>query len=312
MKNNTINDLPVCSIEFIIDGDEIPENIRSELNDKKIIIVKKNYENKYEVKYDGKKIITLTSNTYKAYLDDYLLLIDEINAPTVPDIEMVDSIKSLLNNLINIELSNISDDMNSNIIIEKIVMLHRNIQDSCGEFDIFNALTDQVHSTAKVIEKYSNYKFAKKWIIDNMPQFIYIKSYQLLELPIDTSQYIIKKLTKENSNQMYTTKCLFDYIDVNVDILQSQNPDQPDANEYRRRTIEIANEKLNKNFNEWWKQKKYNFHCNIDNNLFTLDISDENDSSQINLSSRSLGFQYFLYFYPRRQFLPPLVYPYRS
>ena len=212
-----------------------------------------------------------------------MLLIDEINAPTVPDIEMVDSIKSLLNNLINIELSNISDDMNSNIIIEKIVMLHRNIQDSCGEFDIFNALTDQVHSTAKVIEKYSNYKFAKKWIIDNMPQFIYIKSYQLLELPIDTSQYIIKKLTKENSNQMYTTKCLFDYIDVNVDILQSQNPDQPDANEYRRRTIEIANEKLNKNFNEWWKQKKYNFHCNIDNNLFTLDISDENDSSQINL-----------------------------
>ena len=35
LKNNTISDLPVCSIEFIIDGDDIPENISSELNDKK-------------------------------------------------------------------------------------------------------------------------------------------------------------------------------------------------------------------------------------------------------------------------------------
>ena len=42
--------------------------------------------------------------------------------------------------------------------------------------------------------------------------------------------------------------------------------------------------------------KKIYFHCN-DNNLFTLDISDEYDSSQINLSSRSLGFQYFFAFF---------------
>ena len=96
---------------------------------------------------------------------------------------------------------------------------------------------------------------------------------------------------------MYTTRCLFDYIGVNVDTLQNQSPDQPDSNEYRRRRIEMANEKLTKNFNEWWKQKKYNFHCNIDHNFFTLDISDEDDSSQINLSSRSLGFQYFFAFF---------------
>ena len=51
LKNNTINDFPVCTIEFIIDGDDIPENISSELNDKKIITIKKNYENKYEVEY---------------------------------------------------------------------------------------------------------------------------------------------------------------------------------------------------------------------------------------------------------------------
>ena len=297
LKNNTINDSPVCSIEFIIDGDDIPENISSELGDKKIITIKKNYENKYEVEYDGKEIITLTSNTYKAYLDDYMLLIGEINAPTVPEIEMVDDMKSRLINLIDIELSNISENMDSNTIIKKIVTLHANIQNNCGGVNVFNALMDQVHNTGKTIGKYSSYKLAKKWIIKNMPQFIYIKSYQLLELPIDTSQYIVKKLANENSNQMYTTRCLFDYIDVNVDTLQGQSPDQPDTNEYRRRTIEIANEKLTKNFNEWWKQKKYNFHCNIDNNLFTLDISDENDSSQINLSSRSLGFQYFFAFF---------------
>ena len=83
---------------------------------------------------------------------------------------------------------------------------------------MFNTLLDQVCNITKVIEKHSNYRSAKKWIIDNMPQFIYIKSYQLLELPIDTSQYIAKKLANENDNQMYTTRCLFDYIDVNIDL----------------------------------------------------------------------------------------------
>ena len=77
LKNYIINDLPVCSIEFIIDGDDIPENISSELNDKKIITVKKNYENEYEIEYDGKEIYTLTSDTYRTYLNDYMLLIHE-------------------------------------------------------------------------------------------------------------------------------------------------------------------------------------------------------------------------------------------
>ena len=297
LKNNTISDLPVCSIEFIIDGDDIPENISSELNDKKSIIIKKNYENKYEIEYDGKEIDTLTSNTYKTYLDDYIVLIDEATASTVSDIHTLDDIRSRLHNLINVELNNLSENMNSNTIINKIMILHTNIHASCDGFDMFSALIDQVYSITKVIEKHSNYNSAKKWIIDNMPQFIYIKSYQLLELPIDTSQYVNKKLANVNNNQMYTTRCLFDYIDVNVNTLQNQSPDQPTTNEYRRRIIEIANEKLTKNFNEWWKQKKYNFHCNIDNNLFTLDISDEYDSSQINLSSRSLGFQYFFAFF---------------
>ena len=89
-----------------------------------------------------------------------------------------------------------------------------------------------------------------------MPQFIYIKSYQLLELPIDTSQYIANKRANLNNNQMYTTRCLFDYIDVDVNALQSQSPDQPTTNEYRRRRIEIANEKLTKSFNEMVETKK--------------------------------------------------------
>ena len=297
MKNNTINNLPVCSIEFIIDGDNIPENISSELNDKEKIIVKKNYENKYEVEYDGKEINALTSNIYKTYLDDYILLIDEADTSIVSDINRLEEIRPQLNNLINAELSNISENMDSNTIIDKIMTLHTNIHAICDNFDMFYEFMDQVQSIAKVIEKHSNYNFAKKWIIDNMPQFIYIKSYQLLELPIDTNQYIANRVANLNDNKIYTTKCLFDYIDVDVDALQSQSPDQPTTNEHRRRTIEIANEKLTKNFNEWWKQKRYNFHCNIDNNLFTLDVSDEYDSSQINLLSRSLGFQYFFAFF---------------
>ena len=297
LKNDTISDLPVCSIEFIIDGDDIPENISSELNDKKIITVKKNYENEYEVEYDGKKIDILTPDTYKSYLDDYMFIISDTGVSTDSDTNILNVTKPQLNNLINHELSNLSEDMDSNAIIDKIRTLHTNIQNNCKGSDVFNILMDQVHSITKIIEKYSNYNLAKKWIIDNMPQFIYIKSYQLLELPIDTSQYIANKRANLNNNQMYTTRCLFDYIDVDVDALQSQSPDQPTTNEYRRRRIEIANEKLTKNFNEWWKQKKYNFHCNIDHNFFTLDISDEYDSSQINLLSRSLGFQYFFAFF---------------
>ena len=297
LKNDAINDLPVCSIEFIIDGDDIPENISSELNDKKIITVKKNYENKYEVEYDGKEIHTLTSNTYKTYLSDYMMLIHEITTSNISDMNASEGIASQLNDLITAELSNLPENIDSNTIIDKILTLHTNIHAICHNFNMFNEFIDHVQRVTRVIEKHSNYNSAKRWIIDNMPQFTYIKSYQLLELPIDTSQYIAKKLAKINDNQMDTTRCLFDYIDVDIDTLQNQNPDQPTTNEYRRRKIEIANEKLTKNFNEWWKQKKYNFHCNIDHNFFTLYISDEDDSSQINLSDRSLGFQYFFAFF---------------
>ena len=68
---------------------------------KKIITVKKNYENKYEIEYDGKKIDTLTSNTYKAYLDDYMLLIDETSVSTVSDTDIINTVRPQLNNLIN-------------------------------------------------------------------------------------------------------------------------------------------------------------------------------------------------------------------
>ena len=193
LKNGTIDDLPVCSIEFIIDNDDVPENINYELNGKKSIIIKKNYENKYEVEYDEKEVHILTSKVYKKYLNDYMLLINEINGSDISDMNILESIIPELNDLINVELNNLSENIDSNTIIDKIMTLNTKIYGICDNWNVFNEFIDHVHEVTRVVEKHSNFYSVKKWIISNMPQFIYIKSYQLLELPIDTSQYIMPR-----------------------------------------------------------------------------------------------------------------------
>ena len=101
------------------------------------------------------------------------------------------------------------------------------------------------------------------------------------------------------------TKCLFDFIGLNLNVLQDLDPNhdgitpQQKTDNARERRIRCngGGTRLTKEFSDWWKQRKHNFFLNIDSNQFEVFVSDNIDNTEIELEERSAGFQYFFSFF---------------
>ena len=65
------------------------------------------------------------------------------------------------------------------------------------------------------------------------------------------------------------------------------------------RAIEMssASQEMTQKFTSWWEQRKHKFHYGIDGKNFRVWVSDDLDSSEIELDQRSAGMQYFFSFY---------------
>ena len=61
--------------------------------------------------------------------------------------------------------------------------------------------------------------------------------------------------------------------------------------------MSAASHAMTQKFTSWWEQRKHNFRYQIDGKNFRVWVSDDLDSSEIELDQRSAGLQYFFSFY---------------
>lgn len=136
-----------------------------------------------------------------------------------------------------------------------------------------------------------------------IPKFIYFDKYDLLEGKIDLREFVEKQREDPDSRELRIKRCLFDYVKLKPEDLDSLNPNESDPNERnanmrkRKMLCNDAAKTITKEFNRWWPHGKYEIMYSIDGNMFQVYVSDSDDSTEVELHNRSSGLQYFLSFF---------------
>ncbi len=148
-------------------------------------------------------------------------------------------------------------------------------------------------------------KKARAWVERAMPQFIYFDRYDVLDSDVHVPTFLEQLGSAPNAPRVRTTHCLFRHAGLDVEELYRLGQHQatvPNAN--MRRSIDerairtsSASRAMTLRFAEWWQQRQHTFRYQLDGDYLRVWVSDDLNSSEIELDQRSAGMQYFFSFF---------------
>jgi predicted ATP-dependent endonuclease of OLD family len=148
-----------------------------------------------------------------------------------------------------------------------------------------------------------------------LPVFIYFDNYGILDSAIYLPRFI-EDLTKDPGNQrVRTVNAMFKHVSLTAEeiaelghgdtIRAESGAVTPEMIAKDQERMELRSIKLNsaslditKRFADWWKQRRHNIRYDADGEFFRIWVSDDKRPGvEIELESRSAGFQWFFSFY---------------
>ncbi len=147
---------------------------------------------------------------------------------------------------------------------------------------------------------------ARKWVADRLPKFIYFDKYDVIDSAIHIPTFVQQLNSTPHAPRVRTTACLFRHVGLDVNKLATLGRHRPDQGQdagIQRQVDErailssSASNAMTKKFEDWWDQRKHEFHYRVDGDYFRIWVSDDLDPSEIELDQRSAGLQYFFSFY---------------
>lgn len=145
---------------------------------------------------------------------------------------------------------------------------------------------------------------ASRWVIENMPGFIYFSDYGQLKTKINLPAFVGR--SKANDSETRTQRALFAWSKLDAAELQQlgRPREQPESEEAvqrrkdkRRVLTESASLSLTGDWVTWWTEKRHEMHFDTDGDDLVLLVSDEHNRFRIPFEERSQGFQWFFSFY---------------
>ncbi len=145
---------------------------------------------------------------------------------------------------------------------------------------------------------------ARKWVVENIPAFIYFDNYGQLETRIHLPTYLGHRKSPDEKTRTQTA--LFERSNLDPqEILQLGRPrDQNEADEVVQRRkdkrgalLDSASFGLTGEWIDWWTETRHKLHFDADGDDLVLKVSDEHNEFPIPFGERSHGFQWFFSFY---------------
>ena len=299
---------PVSLAEFELDDHEKSKlsDISPIFNKTTTIIVTKYYNNKYSLCYTPDlSRFHLTTNEYVATLKRWENLIEKSRAPDGKG-EAFQPIRTNLISIINQQIDSVkaSSSVSTETISDTSSQINSCITEEWHE-SIFKEILEANYSLIDKFKINSDLDSAFKWILDNIPKFIYFDRYDILDSAIHIDDFIRVINERPDDPKLRITKCLFEHVGLNLEEISSLDPN--DENKTKEELARMADERairmsaashaMTQKFTSWWEQRKHNFRYQIDGKNFRVWVSDDLDSSEIELDQRSAGLQYFFSFY---------------
>lgn len=156
-----------------------------------------------------------------------------------------------------------------------------------------------------------------KLIQDQLPVLIYFENYGILDSAIWLPRFLADQTSAPTNPRVRTISAMFRHVGLNPKEIrdlgdeQAQQPhrqgQQPPpemiANDQRRKEerairLNSASLDISKRFSEWWSQRRHKIRYHADGDYFRIWIADDRRPDvEIELESRSKGFQWFFSFY---------------
>jgi energy-coupling factor transporter ATP-binding protein EcfA2 len=141
-------------------------------------------------------------------------------------------------------------------------------------------------------------KAAWKWILANMPRFVYVDDYGATGTQVELDQ-LAKRLTEKGWNALsaedQTIKIILDLAKISIDdfIKKGQSAEGRTLRTFDKKN---ASAYLSRKFSDLWKQKKVDFDIEIDNTTLNILVKDEGLHMPVPLKRRSTGFRWYVAF----------------
>ncbi len=152
---------------------------------------------------------------------------------------------------------------------------------------------------------------------ESLPVFIYFENYGVLDSAIWLSRYLEDRDQDSSASRVRTVTAMFNQAGLDPVELATQGTDEmaearkrgdtlsnEDAAEERRvkerRAISLnaASNEISNKFSNWWHQRRHKIRYDADGDFFRIWVTDDRrENIEIELESRSKGFQWFFSFY---------------
>ena len=301
----------VSSAEFVFTDEEKQTlgKTSSLLKNVPSVICSRHYSGKLTIEFQID--IKATTLTVKSVLQSLIQLKKQTEIVVAPS-GKGDELSPIKSGLVTL-IQNKSDELNGKDPTQLVPS--KFVNEICDQFNsqineewqqkTFQKSLEEKNRLQEQIKADIEYKEAKKWIEENIPQFIYFDRYDVIDSAIHIGEFLQKLKSNPDDTRLRTTNCLFNHVGLDPTFLQSLDPNKPDhtVEELRRwadeRAINLssASAEMTTKFTDWWEQRKHRFRYDIDGQFFRVWVSDDLDPSEIELDQRSAGMQYFFSFY---------------
>ena len=156
-----------------------------------------------------------------------------------------------------------------------------------------------------------------KALSEKLPVFIYFEDYGVLDSAIYLPEFIDHKKRAPHDPKVHTIGAMFRHVNLTAEDIsalgeeqvtqarQAGRPVSAEMMEKEEKQKEARAIKLNsasiditKRFQEWWKQRRHKIRYHADGQYFRIWVADDRRPDvEIELESRSKGFQWFFSFY---------------
>lgn len=154
---------------------------------------------------------------------------------------------------------------------------------------------DDTEQSIESIDDSEQVAAARKWVLKNLPKFVYVDEYPDIDGHHNLVDYQQRKTqgNPSHSDLGFEKLCKVAGIDPVKLIELSNDP------ETRNQLVNRAGAVITKEIRRLWKDRALKIRFNIDGNYFDTYISDPNAvyEVEVNLNERSRGFKWFFSFY---------------
>ena len=302
-------DWPVSSVEFQLEDSDVGKltEICPTLNKVRKVVVTRYYSNECRLQFINTDIPDLSIKTYLDSLNHWKTEIDNATS-SAEQVERLTQIKNAINAVFvptiqQLETKDSLELVETSVVQQISVVLKSNLNE-IWEQKLFQDIVNKNNKFYKIAQIPAEINKAKDWILQNMPQYIYFDRYDVIDSAIHIKTFIEQIKNDATNTRLRTTKCLFQHAGLNIDEIRDLDPvgdDVPVKLEKMARERYIlmssASDTMTEKFRNWWEQRRHKFRYTADGQFFRVWVSDDLDSSEIELDQRSAGMQYFFSFY---------------